>query len=422
MAWAAPTGYRPDTDPEYLYYNLSIINNQTVDIVGDDPEVVYTETRSSALLNDASKYDFSIVRFTSNGCSLNMPLFIPQVQIGQSDPDLTVYSITLDLSATYDVGGTPEHVDLSSRQWIMWQPEYTNEEVPKPPIETQEIANSKYYWTSTYSHFLKLVNTAFTAARADLQAQLTALHPGTLIVSEAPWMVRDPTSNLFSIYADTYGYGGADRVSAGSAVADEDFTIHFNSNMYGLFANFQALFVGQDVTLGREWEIQVQNLLGQNIGNQASPSSSTPAPTTKYWIMTQDYESTTQLWNPISALVFTTNMIPVIAEQTGDPLSVGQSSVGGSLPSAQGFQPIITDIAYDNSPAQGRQLNQYLPTAQYRYASMGASKVPIRSIDIKVFFKARLSGELIPVTMFNLSSIEVKILFRKKFASIPDKY
>lgn len=422
MSWASPTGYKPDVDPDYLYYNLSIINNRTVDIAGgdNDPAVVYNETRSTPLINDASKYDFSIVRFAINGPSLNMPLFIPQIQIGQSDEDLTVYSITLELSGTYDVGGSPTHVDLSSQQFIQWSPEYTNEEVPKPPLETQEIATSKYYWTSTYSHWLKLVNQTFEAARQDIDAQLQALH-GVSVVSEAPYILRDPGSNLFSLFADTYGYGGADRTSTGAyPLPDEDFKIYFNSNMYGLFANFQALFIGQELNGGREWEIQVQNLLGQNIGAQVSPSS-TPAPTTKYYIMTQDYDSTSQLWNPISAIVFSTNMIPIIAEQTGDPLQLGQSSVG-SLPSSQGFQPIITDIAFDNTPAQGRQLNLYLPTAQYRYASMGMSKIAIRNIDIKVFFKARLSGELIPMTMFNLSSVEVKILFRKKTAAIMDKY
>lgn len=422
MSWTAPTGYKPDTDPDFLYYNLSIINNRTVDIAGgdNDPPVIYNETRSTPLLNDASKYDFSIVRFAINGPSLNMPLFIPQIQIGQSDEDLTVYSITLELSGTYDVLGTPTQVDLSSQQYIMWEPEYTNEEVPKPPLETQEIATSKYYWTSSYSHWLKLVNKAFSDAMADIDAQLQALYPSVSVVTEAPYMLRDPGSNLFSIFADTYGFGGLDRTSTTDPSANEDFKIYFNSNMYGLFANFQSLFIGQDTNGGREWEIQVQNLLGQNIGAQVSPSS-TPAPTTKYYIMTQDYDSTTQLWNPISAIVFSTNMIPIIAEQTGDPLSLGQSSIG-ALPSSQGFQPIITDIAFDNTPAQGRQLNLYLPTAQYRYASMGSSKIAIRNIDIKVFFKARLSGELIPVTMFNLSSVDVKILFRKKSATAMDKY
>jgi hypothetical protein len=424
MSWLAPTGgfESNDQSPDYLYYNLSIINNRTVDVAGgeNDPEVVYNETRSVPLLKDASKYDFSIVRFAINGPSLNMPLFIPQIQIGQSDEDLTVYSITLDLSANYDVSGVLTHIDLSSQQYIEWSPEYTNQQVPKPPLETQEIADSKYYWTSTYSHWLGLVNETFQKCRDDISNQLGALYPTVSVVSEAPYMLRDPGADLFSIYCDTYGFGEKDRVSKGDLSADEQFSIYFNSNMYGLFANFKSLFIGQETNGGREWEILVENFLGQNIGAQVSPSAS-PAPTTKYYIISQDYTSTTQMWNPISAIVFSTNMIPIIAEQTGEPLQLGQSSVG-SLPSSQGFQPIITDIAFDNSPPQGRQYQLYLPTAQYRYASMGSSKIAIRNIDMKVFFKARLSGELIPMTMFNLSSVDVKILFRKKSGASYEKY
>ena len=430
MAWASSTGYEPDTDPEMIYYNASIINNRTVDTGGAalDPQVYFNETRTTPLINDASKFFFSIVRFTINGPNLNMPMFIPQIQIGQTDPDLTIYSITQDLSATYfdASAGVSRHFDLSSGQvYIEHIPERPLDAIPKPPVETQEVANSRYYWISTYSHWLTCVNNAFATAQANLQTQLNAawtaaggVSPAPTITSQAPYIIRDPTANLFSLYADTYGYGGPDRTSAGSATADEDFTIYFNSNMWGLFANFENYFLGGDLNQGREYQIVVKNVLGQNIGSQASPSSS-PAPTTKYYIMTQDYQSTSTLWSPISSIVFSTNMIPVIVEQQGDPLILGQSATG-NINSGLGFSPIITDIAVANENANGyREFLEYLPTAEYRLASMGFSKVPIRTVDIRVFFKLRLTGELVPMSMFNLSSVDVKVLFRRRDFNIP---
>jgi len=188
--------------------------------------------------------------------------------------------------------------------------------------------------------------------------------------------------------------------------------------MWGLFANFENYFLGGDLNQGREYQIVVKNVLGQNIGSQASPSSS-PAPTTKYYIMTQDYQSTSTLWSPISSIVFSTNMIPVIVEQQGDPLILGQSATG-NINSGLGFSPIITDIAVANENANGyREFLEYLPTAEYRLASMGFSKVPIRTVDIRVFFKLRLTGELVPMSMFNLSSVDVKVLFRRRDFNIP---
>lgn len=44
---------------------------------------------------------------------------------------------------------------------------------------------------------------------------------------------------------------------------------------------------------------------------------------------------------------------------------------------------------------------------------MTASHDEIRNIDIQVFWKYRLTGELIPLSMFNASDVNIKMLFRK---------
>jgi len=59
-----------------------------------------------------------------------------------------------------------------------------------------------------------------------------------------------------------------------------------------------------------------------------------------------------------------------------------------------------------------RQFISYTPTSEYRLTSMGASDVDVRNIDIQVFWKARLTGELFPINMFNQSSVSMKVLFR----------
>jgi hypothetical protein len=47
-------------------------------------------------------------------------------------------------------------------------------------------------------------------------------------------------------------------------------------------------------------------------------------------------------------------------------------------------------------------------------SDFGRSKTDIRQIDIQVFWKNRLDNQLVPITMYNLSSISLKILFRHK--------
>jgi hypothetical protein len=131
--------------------------------------------------------------------------------------------------------------------------------------------------------------------------------------------------------------------------------------------------------------------------------------------MYQDYNSTSTLWSPIESIVFTTSLIPIIPESSGEPVIYGSGNDSVSNASTNAFTPIITDIALPLNNAHGyREFIEYAPIAEYRLSSLTNSRQDLRNIDIQVFFKARLTGELIPLRMFNLSSVGIKIMFRKK--------
>jgi hypothetical protein len=74
-----------DVEPDLLYYNGDIINNNNLDqsngIALPDPAIRFNETRDKALIKNCSDYHFSIVRFTMNGANLDLPLFIPQIPL-----------------------------------------------------------------------------------------------------------------------------------------------------------------------------------------------------------------------------------------------------------------------------------------------------------------------------------------------------
>jgi hypothetical protein len=80
------------------------------------------------------------------------------------------------------------------------------------------------------------------------------------------------------------------------------------------------------------------------------------------------------------------------------------------------FAPIVTDIALDlaNDGSDAyRKMIYYSPVAEYRMASLTPSRQSINSIDIQVFWKNRLDGNLYPVQMYNQSSVSIKCLFRR---------
>jgi len=414
-------GYEtPDNDPDYVYYNATIINNRTDVLAVDtrDPQVRFQETRSIPIIKDASKYNFSIIRFTMSGPNKDLPLFIPVIRTGASNPtndvNLTIYSITL----TATIGGTTY---TSGAVPIMYAPETLDPAlapVPDPLTIASGIQdlNTRYYWVYTYGHFLDLVNAAFATAHANIIAQQAS-------AVGVPYMTYDPTTNLFSLLTDSAGFGK-------DHTGPERWEVYFNSDMFGLFTNFNNYYVNGDPTavpapygpvaitpltapLPEATNlIVIESLANQNVVNVAFPGAAA-----NYWWKTTQYcESTSSIWSPIESIVFTSALLPLVNEQTGDPVQFGQSNLGLEQQNTQSaFQPIITDIALPLANAcEYRQYIQYAPTAEYRLASFQRSRQPINNIDIQVFWKNRLDGNLYPVNMFNSSSVTVKIMFRRR--------
>ena len=73
---------RDSTDPDVLYFNATINNNNTEDPeAGEvDPQVTASYQRQYPLLQDANDYMVSAVRLSTNGATRNLPILIPQIQ------------------------------------------------------------------------------------------------------------------------------------------------------------------------------------------------------------------------------------------------------------------------------------------------------------------------------------------------------
>lgn len=440
-----------NSDPDFVYYNCNIINDsQTPNNFINEPVVRFSETRSNTIISDVSKYYFSIIRATVNGPGLDIPLFIPDIQERadgtQTDINLTTYSVVLQLTKEILIGGNPFTFQGEARRYIEYQPETTAflqpgfyGNLPISPVINQDYTNI-YYYVYTYSHMVNLVNSALQGALVDtlpatpgtyhptlsLQSQFNTfwtanggVGPAPNIITEAPYLKYDPNTSLFSIYCDSYGFGGDSALSFGSgAVGNEEaLNVWFNTNLFGLFANFDNQYLGDEVS-GKVNNILIYNKFGTNIYQKQLPTPGT-APvylaTKSYYVMTQDYNSTSNLWSPVDALTFTTSLLPIVPEQTGPVIIYGTGNDSVANPSSNAFIPIITDVSLPLTNAQGyREFTEYASNPPYRMSSLTNSRQDLRSIDIQMYWKHRLTGALIPVRMFNLSSVSIKILFRKR--------
>jgi hypothetical protein len=525
-----------DSDPDILYYNASIVNNNTKDLINgfafQDPLVRFNETRDQAIIKDASKYQFSIVRFVVNGGNLDLPLFIPSIQssTGQYDPNLTEYGfgISLGIPLENTDGSTTIYNICPAITYLEYYPENLNPVLaptPLPPCAPQfafnipstsgvpglwDITNaypsgaivatnadftsysqstravpagtplsgtytqngqvlrfwntvsselgrpqdisSRYYWVNTFQHMVDMVNTTMETANLALYNGLLTGYlatPGNLpanfpfndgagnpsydgpngftAIFPTPVMNYDINSGLFNIvYPATYSAN--DTLFPTAKIG-----LWMNANSYGLFANFPAEYYnkpGGDGSLGAvvlnagpflpgyTYKMNVEYLnLGANIVQYSPDFPVQPSYTGNFLRMTQEYISTSTLWSPVDSIVFVSNLLPIQNEQTAPPNVFGVGNVGNSqavVPSA--FQPIITDVAQalGNDPAGWRKMLYYSPSAEYRMADFQNSKAGIKNIDVQVFWKNRLNNQLYPLSMYNLSSVSIKIMFRKK--------
>jgi hypothetical protein len=297
-------------------------------------------------------------------------------------------------------------------------------------------------------------------------------------------LVGDPTvPNLLQTASVSYGgatwsliapaaAGAVPGVSASWAlgfagpITNGNYRLFWNTNMAGLFANFPMTYwntqdplyspfllragslaankafppvptpyqttpaiitpptTGNQTPYGYAYEVLFPNDLYQNI--LALNTNTTPyvdPPYNKvYWVTTQNYQSTGSLWSPISALVFTSQLLPLNAEFTGAPVILGSGNLGYSSQTTQNaFTRIITDIAIDTSTSGAeayRQFVYYSPVAEYRLSDFSTSKnTQIQNVDVQVFFKNRLDNQLYPVQLYNLGNVSIKILFRHKDAA-----
>ena len=437
--------------PDLIYYNFDIINGKTVDEgSGTDPVARYNETRDTAILPDASEYNFSIVRFALNGGNKLLPILIPQVEVGQSNPNKTIYWITLQLAVNLTIGKSTFSQTFTAKAPIMYSDRENDVPVAPPPLVSQSVKDD-YYYVYVYSHWVDLVNGAFSAIMSNTGstpytpviigswtsptlpssgsitqqfndwyvAPTGANQPGPppALKTTAPILRYDNQTNIFSIFCNTQSFGGAGRQSVGTA-QDESARLFFNSNLWGLLTNYNYYYWGGDLPpnnpLGQymAYEILVSNT-GDNVRQFQSNTGTPSGPF--YFEVRQDMPSTSTLWSPVSSIVFTSSFLPVLSEGTGAPITFGTGNVLLPTTTQSAFSPIITDVQlYNESASDYSQFIQYVPSAEYRLSSMTPSQTEIRNIDVQVFWKNRLDGSLNPVRLLNSSSISVKIMFRRR--------
>jgi hypothetical protein len=434
-----------NTDPNHIYYDLQLLNNDTVGKSESLP-VRFSETRTSTLLANPSEYFLSIQRFSLDTPSL--PLFLPEVETRTdtffnvaSDPNQLVYKMAI---YEWGSGSDPfiKPVMFSNQYNIVVQP---------PTILDIDALSNPYYFVYQYRDFIDMLNVT-------LQGLCQA-------GSVPPPFIDIDTSNIITIYfpQKTSVAGGEATIGGYDPIWNDDpsdagkWVLCLNSPLWALLNSLQTRYIDSlnnlgtlsqgtqpftlltDPTATAGWYVVKVNPsqttasatpsvynVNQTGGFPAFghhyltlPSASTfPFISDLYlnvtsWSVNTTPYSPTPVWNCVRQLIFTTALMPIVNELVATP-AIFNSNIALDTDSANNnFSPIITDLEVPFTRGDETKPSiSYTPTAEYRLIDL-QSNSPINSIEISIFWKD-VYGGVHPFLLEPGCNASLKILFRRK--------
>jgi len=374
-----------DVNPSKIYYDIQVTN---IENSSTNPPILYfNESRNIPFINVPEDYYMSIIRFTLD--TQTLPIFIPTIQTNPTT------NPTLDLNKTIYSFQFSYGSFNSGEIFIEWSPQ--NAFLTPPPLITsgnisvQDITTG-YYDCYTFEYFINLINqqmeTAFNAFKASVIG-----FPADAV---SPIIAWDASQNIARLILEK---------SFLNSNATPIF-LFFNSPLYNLFGSFNVIRNGYTVTNGQNFQILVIDYGGFNTYQLTDFITGVTYDVIE---IIQEY-STISAWSPISSIVFTSNTMPIIANQLSKPTVFVEGNSLGNYGNNSNFQQIITDLVTDTGFY--KPSITYEPSAEYRLISMTGNQ-PLTNIDISVFYKTRV-GQLIPFRLNSGGTCTIKILFTKK--------
>lgn len=379
------------TSPVHVYYTLDLINNSSTESL-PLPPLTFNEIRNSPYLGASENYFLSVVRFSV--MTPNLPVFIPQVQLAQTDPNKLKYSFTM----SYNVGATT----IEYRQFINYINYNQDQPLPAPPLTVQDLT-SEYYYVYSYQQWTEMLNAALVACFNGLNAAVVAAG-GTLPSTHPPFIELDPQGISYILNADELGYA---RTLA------NPIKLFCNGVLQTLLSMFQFTRFGYapTITNGKNAQFLIYNNNDSNILILPTYNA----------IQMYAEGSTAALMNPIQSIVFQTSLVPVSPENVSQPKVFGADTRLFSSGNNSNLSNVITDFQISVTPDNRYQPDiTYSPTGEYRLIDLyGAA--PLSSLDLNVSWKDNFGG-LHPLYLAPGASANLKILFRRKDFNLPSLY
>lgn len=335
---------------DHIYYNIIIDSTDNTDAVAK-----YRAMNQAPILKKASDYYLTICRFYIP--SSLIPLQIVPILPNQSNPNKTVYSLTLEYNGNI------------SQQYLT----YISEDTTLTPTDTG------YYYMYNYTTFIKMVNTSLTLA-------FNAITPP--LGSEAPFLQFDYSDNLFGFVVQRQYYDNT---------LPNPIKLYINDDLEAVITSLDTTYVNQ--TQGRIYSVNIYNQ-GNNFYN---PNSKTPTSPPSYYLMNQ-FQTNLSAFQNLRSIFISSNTIPVNREYTKES---SDSTYSLSVPILTDFNLVINDSGLSNL----RTPIEYFANL-YRLINL-VSDAALYLIDIEVKFSTK-NGKVYPLKIPFNETLSLKLLFLRK--------
>lgn len=389
--------YYGEDSTEHIYYDLRL-DNLYKD--SENSKIASINTKVSNILDKQSDYEMAVTFWNLRGY---LPVFIcPILEGSNTNINATPYGVC------YRYAG----VDYATR--VIYSPD-ANTGVypdPKPPGGIngnggiQDIS-SGYYFIFTFEKFIEMVNTALLASYIAFNTANPGVH------GQAVYFQYDAETGLISLVAE-YSY----RDGGGGA------EIYMNALLLNYFEGIRVIFYGYDQTNFKDFRFPMvynytTNSKAHFLIGQTPIVTIAPAipPNPPYMIFEQEYDCR-YLWANIKSIIFTSSTISVREEFLPNVKNPNATTLSSTFNSA--FNPssksIISyyDIIFNTTSTSGanwRQYLYYIPQVQ-KWMDL-TSNDALNQFNIEVFIQLT-NGQTLPLYIPVNSSIDIKLLFRKK--------
>ena len=381
-----------------IYYDVTITNLGSASSMGIPPPLEFTETRTSAYLYNPSEYKLAVIRFTLDTTSL--PVFIPTITPGSSNPFQTIYTMALIFTAT---DGTVYEGGYEALSYDSIAP--IGMTVPQAPSQTSnklQDNSSGFYNVYSFNQISVMVNVALKDLWDSIVFQTQSTIP-QLADCEEPWVAFDSARQTFDFYFDaSYAAYGSLKMTC-------------NGPLYGIFSSLPWTLTAPGYYLpGSDAQKSISafikpELTGTFVSNVKVPFFRDPdsQKNVNAFVVSMEYSTTANL-SPVSSIVFCSNDIPVVPNNFSNPLIFVNNTVFSGGVGAGITANVITDFAVDGIYQPSVTYN---PSAQYRLIDLIGDR-PLNTINISVFWKTNL-GTLIPFRLISGGTATFKLLFTK---------